>query len=1062
MPHRFAAQPFIIQPPDDLLHLHPELQRESLALSQKYRDGQIVTDEELKRIGEMLWQALNTGKDWVKAVQQKRLKILPICLKSDAPTIQALPWELLFEPQYGFLAKHPEFTFSRCNSLEQSEPIEIEKGPLRILLFTSSPDDLDPEHERLHFEEEQIQIQEVFLPLIAKGVVQLEIPDDGTFATFRELLTSFQPHLVFLSGHGEFHNDPVNNEYYGVFNFEGQDGMRDPVNEEQLSHAFVGTGVQCVVLSACESGKSTAHSFNKGLMQRLLKFGIPHVVGMRESVSDAAGIQFAKVFSQMIFNQERVDLAVQYARQEIDDPSSSLTHEEQTYQWHPAQWCLPALLTVDPALPLINWEFEPLQIQKNIPDLSLQDIPMPKRFIGRRKELRQLKQRLINGEIEKVYFSGPGGNGKTALAAKLASDLSKHGWPVFAWSAQGNNPFAIFKQKMIAALQGENVSEFDRYFENDPGKQAAKLIDLLQKQFDRPLVLFWDNLETVQDADSRLITDPEINAWLEICANRTGVILLITSRFQLPDWKWELQPLERTNYGDFLQITMWMIQHGLIQPKAFQNRQVIRSLYQDLGGNIRGLEFFASAISLLKDIDAEEMLRKSLVQAQGEIQQNMSIQAIYAHLSFPARQLLARLWVYPVPVPCEGMIKLGLDLNNESNELLDELFAYSLVEAQWQSTWQVNQFQISQHVQEWLSENALLNKEMPWPRIAADYQEYLYQYERQTLAQAQIVHAALCLSEQKDRADVFALEFIINSMSLQGFYHTLLRDWLPPICQSEDIHNRAIALSQTGAQLFNIGDYANALDYLKKSLKICRRISDKGGECANLNNISQIFSALGKYSTSFDFLQQSLKICQEINDKACESTTLNNISTLYYIQGKYSIAIAYLKQSLRISIQIDDKISKGATLNNIAEIYKAQGKNKIAFNYLLKSLKIRRQIGDKAGEWATLNNISQIYVAQGDEITALAYLKQSLAICQQIGDKAGICATLYNIGFFHLQNNEIDEAFSAWITVYILASSINNAHALKALAGLAPEIGLPHGLEGWKKLAQQRTKNDEP
>ncbi len=53
----------------------------------------------------------------------------------------------------------------------------------------------------------------------------------------------------------------------------------------------------------------------------------------------------------------------------------------------------------------------------------------------------------------------------------------------------------------------------------------------------------------------------------------------------------------------------------------------------------------------------------------------------------------------------------------------------------------------------------------------------------------------------------------------------------------------------------------------------------------------------------------------------------------------------------------------------------------------------------------------------GDYDTAVQYLKQSLAIRQQIGDMAGLCATLFNMGHIHWQNEQQDEAVSAWVTV---------------------------------------------
>ncbi len=67
---------------------------------------------------------------------------------------------------------------------------------------------------------------------------------------------------------------------------------------------------------------------------------------------------------------------------------------------------------------------------------------------------------------------------------------------------------------------------------------------------------------------------------------------------------------------------------------------------------------------------------------------------------------------------------------------------------------------------------------------------------------------------------------------------------------------------------------------------------------------------------------------------------------------------------------------------------------------------------------------------------------------------AGLCATLFNIGHIHWQNEQQDEAVSAWVTVYRLANRMNLTQALDALEQLAQGLGLEGGLAGWERLAK--------
>ena len=50
----------------------------------------------------------------------------------------------------------------------------------------------------------------------------------------------------------------------------------------------------------------------------------------------------------------------------------------------------------------------------------LDTVTLPPRFLGRRKELRALKGDLRRGRRRQLLITGPGGQGKTALAGKLA------------------------------------------------------------------------------------------------------------------------------------------------------------------------------------------------------------------------------------------------------------------------------------------------------------------------------------------------------------------------------------------------------------------------------------------------------------------------------------------------------------------------------------------------------------------------------------------------------------------------------------------------------------------
>ncbi len=983
MPRNIYPQPFVIHPPDDLVRQYPDLRRMSQQLASLYAERQVVVaDEHLQAMGGALWRALGerAQSDFDAARANAGAVILPIVIQSAAADVQALPWETLHHPTLGFLGKHPAFTLTR-RITTRAPQTKLDKGPLKVLLFTSLPDDVDAEKERWNVEEEQAQVQEALAPWIAKGVVKLEMPDDGRFSTFKELLKA-NPHVVFLSGHGKFHHAPHTGEKpFGVFLFESETGASDPIRDDDIANALVGTGAQAVIVSACESGKAASDALANGLVQRISHQGIPHVIGMRETILDRAGIQFARALCDELARQERIDFALQAARIAIQTPfkdsatpSSTRSDSAQSAvaELSLGQWCLPMLVSAQPETPLIDWDFAAAPVKPRNIARTLNNVSMPARFIGRRAEMRRYKKDLVDGKIRKLLITGPGGQGKTSLAGKLALDLQAQGFRIFAWSARPEQRWREFEfRELELALDQDHADKFSRFLGHAPSDRdrADFLSDLLMEQFDGRIVFLFDNLESLQDAETLQVKDETVRAWLAVLQAKPDTRLIVTTRWQLPAWQGVSLPLAHASYGDFLQ----MAQERL--PQAFlAERERLRHVYAILGGNCRGLDFFASALKSLPNAAEENAFIAALARTKSDLQANMAIAMIVQHLPPDAKKFLQRLPAYREPVPLEGIVKLGLDLP-DPDALMERLLNVSLLEARYEPRWEVTEYQCAPLVTDWLSDQGLIDDDPRWTDAAADYHLYLRRNERRTLAQAITAHHALRRAGRDAEADRLTLDAIVGPLTLAGFYTTLLTEWLPRICDSPDLKTRAEALGQTGKLHLHLGNFDDALPFLKQSLAISQQIGDKAGEGTTLNNISQIFKA----------------------------------------QGDYETALAYLKQSLAI----------------------------------------RQQIGDKAGEGTTLNNISQIYDAQGDYETALAYLKQSLAIRQQIGDKAGLCATLFNIGHIHAQKGEIQEAVSAWVTVYLIAKQIGYAQVLQALANLAPQLGLPEGLEGWEMLAQR-------
>jgi len=701
---------------------------------------------------------------------------------------------------------------------------------------------------------------------------------------------------------------------------------------------------------------------------------------MRESILDRAGLQFARAFFGALMQQQSIAASLQQARRAIVRP----LHDDEELRHSPlaelslGQWCLPMLLSYQFDRPLITGRFTPQPMRPaNLFNESLNNISLPAHFIGRRRELRRRQRAFREGTSALLMLIGAGGMGKTALAGKLLNTLKADGYEIFAFSARPEHNWRDTVLQMELALDEIRVAKYSKIQQAyaESSKRIEMLLKLLLEQFGSQVALFFDNLESLQDATTRVLTDPELQLWIDAAVRLKaqgvkGLRVVLTSRWALPEWREQLYLLGTPVYRDFLAVAQ---QQKL--PKEFlTDFKRLRQAYEVLGGNYRALEFFAAALQEMNSVE-EEQLVASLRKATEEIQTNMLLELVYSHRTAAEQQLLRSLVAYEVPVAFEGVKALVLDELEQPEKALEALLSVSLIERTENKTWQANEFQVSPLVRDWLLQQKGATVSSEQLQRAAGYLQWLLYNERRTVEQAMIAYAALIVADINEEAYRITLDWIVGPMNLAGLYQTLLDTWLQPVCSSTQQRTLAEGLGQIGKQYVHIAQYDTALDYLKRSLAIR----------------------------------------QEIGDKSGEGTTLNNISALYHARGDYDTALDYLKRSLAI----------------------------------------QQEIGDKSGEGTTLNNISQIYDARGDYDTALDYLKRSLAIRQEIGDNAGLCATLFNMGHIYLQNEEVSNAVSSWVTVYRMAKPMNLAQALQALENLASQLGLPGGLDGWEQLSQQ-------
>jgi CHAT domain/TIR domain len=221
-----------------------------------------------------------------------------------------VPWEYLYDDQYGFLCLSSETALVRYVDMPVPvRPLPI-SPPLRILAMIATPSDL-PE---LEGEEEWAKLNTALGDLTGRGIVQVDRLAVGTLSALQRPLRLHDYHVLHFIGHGLYDEEAQD----GALALEGADGRTRLVTGRDVGVMIRGhRSLRLVVLNACQGARSARDDPFGGVAQALVRQGVPAVIAMQFEISDPAALVFSQSFYQAIADGLPVDGATVEARRAI-------------------------------------------------------------------------------------------------------------------------------------------------------------------------------------------------------------------------------------------------------------------------------------------------------------------------------------------------------------------------------------------------------------------------------------------------------------------------------------------------------------------------------------------------------------------------------------------------------------------------------------------------------------------------------------------------------------------------------------------------------------------------
>jgi CHAT domain-containing protein/Tfp pilus assembly protein PilF len=210
-----------------------------------------------------------------------------------------------------------------------------------------------------------------------------------------------------------------------------------------------------------------------------------------------------------------------------------------------------------------------------------------------------------------------------------------------------------------------------------------------------------------------------------------------------------------------------------------------------------------------------------------------------------------------------------------------------------------------------------------------------------------------------------------------------------------------LSLNNIATHYISQGRYAEALDYLLKSLKMMDEMGSAGDRRSysyKLQNIGLVYRHQGDLDQALSYSRRSLAILEEIGDQSGIANLQNNIGVIYKSQKQYEQALEWLQKSFNAYQSLKATPGIARTLNNIGDVYRLQGRYDEALAALQKSLELREANRDRGGIALTLNNLGRLYQAQGKYSEMLAVGRRSATIAEEINAREELWDAQERIG----------------------------------------------------------------
>jgi len=615
-------------------------------------------------------------------------------------------------------------------------------------------------------------------------------------------------------------------------------------------------------------------------------------------------------------------------------------------------------------------------------------------FIGREREVGNLRQLLSHGDVRLVTLTGPGGIGKTRLAVQVVTEMSASftgGVCFVSLSAVSSKESAIRAIAQAIGLRGM------------PGQSSQESLKEYVSGLTQPLLLLLDNFEHLLSAASDIAELLTLNPNLKVMVT-SQALLHIYGEHELPvpalaapDLRSVPQAPEALSR--YAAVALFLerakaVKHDFTLTK--ENATAVATICCRLDGLPLAIELAASRVKVLSPIAILPRLESSLNLLTGgardlpERHQTLrgTVNWSYSLLNAAEQSLVRRLSVFTggctleaVEAVCDTKGDLGIDVLDGISSMVDK----SLIQ-QLEQTGAEPRFLMLSTIREYALE-----------RLVESGEEFA----------TRRAHAAYCIVLAEECGeDLSAHPEWLERFDLE---HQNFRDALEFLIQTAD----ADWGTRLGAALFHFWEtrehFAEGRAFLERLLHLGGAVQPKMRArlllCTGVLSGSQ-----GDFDAAQKLQKESLKACRDLKDYRGVAVSLNALGVTTRDRGDLVAACSLFEQCVATWRELGSPIDTARALSNLANVVRLQSDHRRAHELYDECLAIFHEVGDSTAVAWTLNYLGDLARESVDSAASRSYYEQSLSCFRQLGDGWGIASALCDLASLSAAESKHDDA----------------------------------------------------